>query len=995
MTEEINKPLLPDFIKKPYLLLLTAALPQVALLLINGWTLWLVSGEAKVESLGLFGSLFAAQAALLAVALGAWYTAREQKTYIPWPWLLILFLGQIGFLWFFVTGLGQMIPGNVDRWIVDEGMLLFYAFSLMMPGIFYTGMQLACFELPISRSQNFWGSILALTLAPAIFYVIFLPLRMIGHESQFVYMFLWPLFFVGLTVITFVGMLRLAVLGYNWISERGELGQMLFAILIGIVGPIGGLALNRGVPFPADFQSLPVYLVAIINGVVVLLPRIKRFENGLLFLRSTTYPFSLYFFLVFLPFLPLALPAMFALGFGFLFLVPVLLFILHTKKIADDFKESAARSGIQAALLLIVLGVSILPGYLVWQAYSDKSAVKEALRYVYSPDYEADQSFKGNLKATQQVLLNLKRFKEGNQLPYISDFYNRVVFEGMVLPDQKIADMYRIFTGEDIAQAGIGAGWQMRNGLGFLGSERSRGMAVGRARPVDHNVVLESSRVQVVAEGDYLRARLNLVMHNTGSSSEAEYLANINVPPGVIITDFQLRVAKDMVAGQIFEKRTAQWVYHMIRDFVQRDPGLLSYKTPEQVELRVYPFTQGEKREAEIAFEFPANFMPVVQIGDRTISLIENETEVVKEILRAADPQGNTFLFVPGEQARLLPKLKRQPYLHFILDRSQKGLENLSGYLQQIETVAAQYPQVQFCRLTAANFSLEDVSGMVELKQKDAIRTALRRIVLKRQGGLDLERVIKSELCRYARQLGASALATDWQMYPVFVVLTPNKMDMAEIKDVDPYRNIIPEGGDYLVASKVSGVEKRALWAQSGSVEEAGVTVVKHGAQVSFLTANGGQVARFPAAAGAGSSEFLAFDPDQGQFISVGAVQDLSDQGMFINKLSLQWADRQALLNPAIREASLSGLVKESRRLGVLIPSTSFIVVERSVQWKALQINEKKRLKTASAFEFEEEFKTPAPSFWLLAVLFAVFLVLKQWHYRTTRNMAKHFESQS
>jgi hypothetical protein len=49
-----------------------------------------------------------------------------------------------------------------------------------------------------------------------------------------------------------------------------------------------------------------------------------------------------------------------------------------------------------------------------------------------------------------------------------------------------------------------------------------------------------------------------------------------------------------------------------------------------------------------------------------------------------------------------------------------------------------------------------------------------------------------------------------------------------------------------------------------------------------------------------------------------------------------------------------------------------------SAQWKALQINEKKRLKTANAFEFEEEFKTPAPSFWLLLVMFVIFAVIKK-----------------
>jgi hypothetical protein len=306
-----------------------------------------------------------------------------------------------------------------------------------------------------------------------------------------------------------------------------------------------------------------------------------------------------------------------------------------------------------------------------------------------------------------------------------------------------------------------------------------------------------------------------------------------------------------------------------------------------------------------------------------------------------------------------------------------------------MESVAAQYPQAKSCRITVANFSLEEASGLIDVHQEEALRMALQKIILKRQGGFDLERVIKNELYRYTRQLEVSSLETDWQIYPVFVVITPNKINIGDVKDVDSYRNIMPESGYYLIVSSGSDVEKKPLWSRTNSIEESDVTVVKHGAQVSFLSANGGQVASFPASAAvSGSNEFLAYDPNKNQFVSLGAVKNFSDQGAFINKLSLQWSDRRASLNPASLEASLSDSVKESRRLSVLIPSTSFIVVERSAQWKALQINEKKRLKTSNAFEFEEEFKTPAPAFWLLVVIFAVFLAIKQWRFGVLRGKA-------
>lgn len=982
MTEQGDKPLLPDFIKKPSMLLWTMCLPQIVLLLINGWTLWLVSGEASAQNLSLFGCLFAAQVALLMLASGAWYTAWKQKVCIHWLWLLVLFLGQIGFLWFFVTNLWQFIPRNVDRWVVDEGMLSFYAFSLMMPGIFYTGMQLACLELPISQRKNFGLSLFFTILAPTLFYFFFVSLRIMRNRGEFFTMFPLPLFFIGFTVVTFVGLIRLMVLLYNWISERGDLGQMLFATIVGIAGSIGGLAVNYRIPFPADFQSFAVYIMAIVNGVIVLLPRIKRFESGSLFLRSSSYPFSLYFFLVFLPFLPLALPAMFALGVGFLFLVPVLLFILHTKKLVDDFKECVFKSSVKKAILLISLGICILPGYFIWQSYNDKAAVKQALQYVYSPNYETEQSFRGDLKATKRVLLNLKRFKEGIQLPYISDFYNRIVFEGMVLPDKKIANMYRIFTGEDIERIANSAGWQTGRvrGFGFTRG-RMRGFGGGVVRQIDRNVALESFQVQVMDEGEYKRSKLHLVMRNTGSSNDSEFLTDIRVPPGVVITGFQLLVEKTMVSGRIFERRTAQWVYHMIRDFVRRDPGLLSYKTPEQLELSIYPFIQGETRETEIAFEYPANFAPVVQIGEKAVALSGNEAASSKETCSIHDEKGNTFLFVPEVQARLLPKFKRQPYLHFILDRSQNGLQNLSAYAKQIQAVAARYPQAKKCRITAANFSIENIAGVLDPSQADMVRSALQKIALKRQGGLDFERVIRAELLRYARQSRQPLSAADWQMYPVFVVLTTNKGSIEELKDLEFYRDIIPESGLYLIVSSEKDMEQRFLWGKPNAFVPPEVIALSYDKQVSLLSADAtnGQVAAFfdISQQQTASNQFFVFDAGQNRFIPLGTVKKFSDQDFF-NKLSLLWTDKQARLNPSISEVSLPGFVKESRRLSLLIPSTSFIVVERSVQWKALKITEKKRLSTANAFEFEEEFKTPAPSFWLLLIVLALLLILKQ-----------------
>lgn len=974
------KPLLPDFIKRPSMLLWAAVIPQILLLLHNCRILWLVSAEASSENLAAFGISFAIEVSLLALTLGAWYSGWKKKALIRWPWFLVLLAVQIGYLWFFTTNIWRIIPSNVDRWIVDEGAVSFYTFTFIVPGIFFSGMQLACFELPISRLKDLILSVLLTVIAPALFYFVFLSTTIAArgrYESIFV--FLWPLFFIVLTVAMFTGLIRLMVLLYNWISERGDLGQMIFAILIGIAGPIAGLAINSFIPFPANFQSLAVYIMALANGVIVLLPSVKKYSKAILFLRSSTYPFTFYFFLVFLPFLPIAMFAIFALGSGFLMLVPVLLFVLHTKKLADDFKVCASGIGAKISILLVLLGLSILPGYFLWQASSDKQAINQALHYAYSPDYETKQEFKGDTKLACRALLNLKHFKDGLQLPYISDVYNSIVFEGMVLPDEKISHMFYIFSGRDINnfEKGSFGSFAQRGGIGmFYGRSRigAGGTRAGAVPRIDRNVTLESVDTQFIDAGDYNRAKVHLTMRNSGKNNNAEFVTNIDVPYGAAVTGFRLKVDDRMAAGKIFERRTAQWVYHMIRDFTRRDPGILFYKNPGQLELRVYPFILGQVREVEIEFEFPASFYPVIKIGPKIIEL-PSSTGYADKIMSAQDAKGNTFLFINNGQLAKLPALTREPYFYFILDRSQNGLENISDYAGYIEAVAKKYPEVKYCRIAALNFSLQGGNALVDLRQKDAVSLALREITLLRQGGFDLERAVKREMFRYVKNLSQPGADSDWKTYPVFVVVSPDKTKINAINDLAFYQGLIPEAGHYLIVSTQQNIEKRLLWGESFR-ESSNVAVLAYGKlrAVLSLDSAGSAVVYFPVSSEKVDSggDFSVFDPAKNSFVVIENIKQISYPNELVNKISLLQKDSSIILNPASLESALPELVGESKRLSVLVPSTSFIVVERGVQWKALGMTEKKRLTTTGAFEFEEDFKTPAPSFCLLLIIMVI-----------------------
>lgn len=70
--------------------------------------------------------------------------------------------------------------------------------------------------------------------------------------------------------------------------------------------------------------------------------------------------------------------------------------------------------------------------------------------------------------------------------------------------------------------------------------------------------------------------------------------------------------------------------------------------------------------------------------------------------------------------------------------------------------------------------------------------------------------------------------------------------------------------------------------------------------------------------------------------------------------------------------------------LGLLLPTTSMIVVERDAQWKILERKEKQSLSNHSALDFEEEQETSEPSWWISLLFLIMFLYIEDARKRKT-----------
>lgn len=146
-------------------------------------------------------------------------------------------------------------------------------------------------------------------------------------------------------------------------------------------------------------------------------------------------------------------------------------------------------------------------------------------------------------------------------LPFLSDYYNQLVFNGMVLPDDKMKTLWLMFFGE----SGPKPGGVQRWSLFFAPSSASRGWTSGQ--PPAREVRVRDVEVKESITGDVVAAEVTFRLYNEGRA-DSEFVGDIAVPDGVLVSGYWLEVGGQRKAGRIVEKKTAQWVYHMIRGSV-------------------------------------------------------------------------------------------------------------------------------------------------------------------------------------------------------------------------------------------------------------------------------------------------------------------------------------------------------------------------------------------------------------------------------------------
>lgn len=948
-------PLLSPVLLRPSALLWLWVLPLAVLLVLNVQGYWLIEGNMDQAQHGRAHVFGLAGLADLLLGVGLYFAGRRRVKKAPesdgtlsvW-WAVPAIAAQVAYLWLALAwGERDILPRSVMDWIYPPQRFFYNQFAFAMVPLFWGLIRLACVRPEKGRGKALVVSLVMAVAAPVMLYAVFQFFGRAWRHFEFS-PYVVAILIIVLGVLMFVAIIRGIALGLRDVDAWSGTTERIAIVIFALALPVGGLILNREIPFPNDFQAWEVYALTGANTAFLLLAswlhaRCPLLSFGLL---CATLPFSLYFFTVFLPFLPLSIFAVILMGAGFLVLTPTILLILHLSLLNKSRRGSSGRRLVTGVLCFL-----LLPGFFTVRGLADKAALNAALDYVYAPAIkDGPMTYESSRVNLRRALANHRSYKDGIYYPLLSDYYAWLVFDDLVLPDDKLARLEETFFGK-----ASGAQNKSRNrgdiwggGRGSSNRDRNR---MPRANPPPRTVEVANMEVSTKpAGGDATTATVKLTLRNTGIIN-GEYMKKLPLPAGVYVSGFRLHIDGKPVPGRITEKKTALWVYTMIRDSERRDPGLLFYNAPDEVELRVFPVVSGVPSVVEIDFVMPGGAENVGAWGNA------GDAKWIPELAKPRVTRGEGGTVVAGGlESPGLPAVKRDSYLHVIVDRSQEnGFEG--DLTAALEGLKGKFPEAQFTRVTLANY--ETVGLPVEKATLEA---------LPMRGGFFSDLAV-TQVLRTHRDADLDAAKRDGLPPPRPVVVVLGRKASA----VAPELNIAKALADTVPALEMYGADAGGAltaWPVAGKTE---TPLLRLGESVRPLVA--GRAVRFKAAASA-EAPLEYWSSDEQVWKRVESVVVQTGETPWTRAVALQLMQQDYERSPGGSRVDLKALVAASRESGVMVASTSYIVVENAAQWRMLDVSERKKLDQNAALNFKE---APAPSWVWLAAGFGLWLWFRRW----------------
>lgn len=861
------------------------------------------------------------------------YLILKKKNVSVWFGLIAL-LCYIPFIYLYGYHLDKIIPFSIPQWMVS-GNIFLYVGTFLMPTLAYSLFVLVSHFTPENKEHKAWVNFLiaiGIPIAGYLFSQIILPLWQPFDRDFSVHAMV--ILVITATLVFLFFLIRGVFILATKKAEVWQKYQLAWKIPIAIVLPLIGLAVNNGHLFNnfgpsdsgifGDFNNAWFYILAAVNGILVCLPNLENKLYRLIVYigRSITFAYTLYFFLVFLPFLPLSVIAIIAIGTGFLMLTPLLLFVIHINELSKDFTFLKTLFPKKLIIAISLLGFLIIPAFITVTYLKDKTVLNETLSYLYSPDYSKQYDIdKVSLQKTLNVIKGHKDHRDsrsgifGNGIPYLSSYFNWLVMDNLTLSDSKINTIEKIFFGKTSFEL----------------------------RPENiQNDNVQISNISTTSTYDKSqnawKSWVDLEITNkSGNTWFSEYATTINLPEGCWISDYYLYVGDVKEPGILAEKKSAMWIFSQIRN-ENRDPGILYYLTGNKVAFRVFPFAKDEVRKTGIEF---LHKEPITLNIDNNIIELGNIEETIYEKIET-----ESIAYVSVQQKQKLNSVKRKPYFHFLVDVSKNQSRNSTDFIKRIEQVIeANQPLSENAKISFVNSYVTTTTLDKDWKGEYKNQTF--------EGGYYLDRAIRTTLF--------NAYQDKSKTYPVIVVVTDSIQNAVLDKDFADLKFTFPENDLFFNLDKKGNLIEHSL--TENPIKELPEilrecmfceTVLEY-----KLTDN--------------SVAYLA-NNNQPSIILRKDIFEISETEIkeknWQSALTMQGQWTSQILHPEISDKEWLNMVKYSFISKVMIPVTSYLVVENEAQKAMLKKKQEQALSGNKSLDLGEDTQRMSePSLILLTIL--------------------------
>ncbi len=937
----LQAPAVPSPILKPYFILLTTVLPLSVMILLMLKDYCLVASQMTSTNCRAFFLMIGLTLLSIGTGLAFWAIYRKRGHLTVMPLLVMLVVDLVGVI-VPVCLFDQMLP-DVEWFILSPITWFVDLFTFYMPGFAFG---IIALTESFHGGKTFWISLVAVIGIPVLVYattMFFVILdKVFGSRMNFDSPE-WLDMLIGMT-LTFSLLCGILVVGLLFyfaivkvlvslirIMAKMKYFRLVTSLLVGIFLPILGLMLNVVIPFPSDLQRVPVYILTIVNGALLLcgVTNKRWLDYGLCFLKGATYWFALYFFILFQPFLPLFVPAIFASGAGVLILTPALLFVFQNYLLAVDWHQLAARYSRKGICIAFAMGLLASPLVFLLNAVADRVALDRLVSfYFHSPrimsmDSQV-QAFKSG--ASGRALRQFAATDAGIPVPIIGDVYRAIVYSGL-----ELSKSTRLQLQYDLGSKGssFSVGELFNNSGMYMRPIRLHPNSGFQSAVPDNSSTPQAFVTQLSAEplpdGAGARVRLEI---SSESPLGAEYSGRITLPDGVLAAGMTLDIDGEQVPGRFFERKSAAWIYEKIVS-ARRDPAILRYLSNGCLSLRVFPVNESEPRVVTIDLLYPSGDAPSIQIDDRKLALPS-----------ATAP--SAWRFISPEQLRGMDGLSgRRPELVFIVDRTAPEEQIVEGIHQILE----RFPEADSFRLVSGIVAAGDMTDSIARDRLAELPDFIQTTCRPGKNGFAPLNVTKGAIVQAVT--GTNRLSPEH--YPVFVLLTGKKLNRGmELNHYEPFAPEYP----WLVTVYLSKDASDAP--EVGSLEFRNLTLCPTPSPRAAKQLPDGRVVAVAS----------------GAVLQTGRRAD----GRYDQARDIFERAQRLIIEPETEKEVLPKLIAESKAAGLLIPQNSCLVLETEAQWKKLEEVEKTKLSRSSAFDIEET-TASEPAAWLL-LAFLLLLVL-------------------